>query len=64
MESLTREVQNVFRDLVVNVDWLSNATKRLAEVKIDNIVHNIGYPEDVVDEHKLAEEIQGVSGYT
>ncbi len=60
MESLTQEVQSVFRSLVVEGDWLSNATQALAEVKIDNIVHNIGYPEDVVDEDTIMEEIQGV----
>ena len=61
MELLTDEVQNVFRDLVLTGDWLSNATRALAEVKIDNIVHNIGYPEDAVDGEVLAREIQGVS---
>ncbi len=61
MEALTTEVQNVFQDLVLTGDWLSNATKRLAEIKIDNIVHNIGYPDDIIDEHKLLDEIEGVT---
>ena len=60
MESLTKDVQDVFRDLVLNGDWLSNATKQLAEVKINNIVHNIGYPDDIIDEDKLREEVEGV----
>ena len=61
MESLTSDVQDVFLDLVLNGDWLSNATKDLAEVKINNIVHNIGYPDDIIDEGKLNKEVQGVS---
>ena len=60
MEALTFEVQDVFRDLVVNSNWLSNATKVLADVKIQNIVHNIGYPEAIVDQEELQKEIIGV----
>jgi len=61
MELLTREVQSVFRDLLSSgTPWLSNATKRLAEVKVDNIVHNIGYPDDIVRSESLEEEIAGV----
>jgi len=64
MELLTREVQSVFRDLLsTGTPWLSNATKQLAKVKVDNIVHNVGYPDAIVREETLAEEIEGVRSY-
>lgn len=61
MEALTKEVQGVFKELVFDADWLSNKTKLLAEDKIKNIVHNIGYPDDLLDEVKLSEEISEVN---
>ena len=42
MERLTAEVQSVFRELVIQGDWLSSETKGLAESKIQNIVHRFG----------------------
>ena len=43
MERLTAEVQSVFRELVMQGDWLSSETKVLAESKIQNIVHRFGH---------------------
>ena len=61
MEALTNEVQAVFRNLVVERDgWLSEATKRLADAKIGNIVHSIGYPDSILDDRLLQEEVKGV----
>lgn len=62
MEALTDEVQDVFRYLVINSDWLTNETKVLADEKIQAIIHNIGYADFITDEAKLEEEeIVGVS---
>ena len=61
MEALTQEVQEVFGDLVQEGNWLTNKTKNLAAVKIDNIVHNIGYPDDILDDEKLEADVEGVS---
>ena len=61
MESLTNEVQDVFRELVLNGNWLTNDTKRLANIKIQNIVHNIGYPDDIIRDDVLEDEIDGVT---
>ena len=60
MLELTREVQSVFRDLVLRGTWLSNATKRLAEEKIKAIIHNIGYPDFIIDDEQLRVEVEGV----
>ena len=61
MESLTDEVQREFRNLVMEGDWLSNRTKELADIKIRNIVHNIGYPDAIIDDEVLEEEIRGLN---
>ena len=53
MERLTVEVQSVFRELVMQGDWLSAETKDLADAKIRNIVHSIGYPDAILDEVEL-----------
>ena len=60
MERLTVEVQSVFRELVMQGDWLSAETKDLADAKIRNIVHSIGYPDAILDELELQVIIQTV----
>lgn len=62
MEALTDSVQSVFRDLVLKGDWLTNKTKKLAEEKIQAIIHNIGYPDFIINEEELQKrEIDGVN---
>lgn len=63
MESLTNQVQASFRDIVLRSEWLSNSTKELAQNKIDNIVHSIGYPDAIVDEDEVNMEIEGVRAH-
>ncbi|TRY79276.1 hypothetical protein TCAL_06071 [Tigriopus californicus] len=53
MEALTDSVQSVFRELVLKGDWLTNKTKKLAEEKIQAIIHNIGYPDFIINEEEL-----------
>jgi predicted metalloendopeptidase len=60
MEALTDQVQLSFHDLVMNGGWLSNDTKKLAETKIRAIIHNIGYPDYILDDKLLQDEFFGV----
>eukprot|EP00095_Tigriopus_kingsejongensis_P001687 maker-scaffold1658_size31987-snap-gene-0.9 protein:Tk01687 transcript:maker-scaffold1658_size31987-snap-gene-0.9-mRNA-1 annotation:"endothelin-converting enzyme 1" len=61
MESLTANVQSVFRDLVLKSNWLTNKTKELADEKIQAIIHNIGYPDFIINEEELQRrEIDGL----
>ena len=61
MEALTDQVQMAFHDLVMVGGWLSNDTKKLAESKIRAIIHNIGYPDFILDDKLLQDEFFGVS---
>ena len=61
MEALTDQVQLAFHDLVMIGGWLSNDTKKLAESKIRAIIHNIGYPDYILDDKLLQDEFFGVS---
>ena len=61
MEALTDQVQMAFHDLVMVGGWLSNDTKKLAESKIRAIIHNIGYPDSILDDKLLQDEFFGVS---
>ena len=57
---LTSEIQRQFEELVSEVDWLSNTTKDTAREKIHAMIHNIGYPDLVLDNTQLQTEIEGV----
>ena len=60
MLDLTNEVQSVFSELVSQASWLTNATKKLTENKIQSVIHNIGYPDFILDDAQLQKEIEGV----
>ena len=60
METLTDLVQSQFRELVAQATWLTEKTKRLAEKKIKAIIHNIGYPEFILDSGLLQAEVSGL----
>ena len=60
MLKLTDGVQSVFHKLVMSSDWLTNKTKTLADLKINAIIHNIGYPDFIMDDELLAVETDGV----
>lgn len=57
---LTSEIQNQFKDLVEEVEWLSSTTKETARNKLDAMIHNIGYPDLVLNDTQLHTEIEGL----
>lgn len=71
---LTSEIQNQFQSIVEQVDWLSDSTKDMARYKfayfllgkncyrnkLDAMIHNIGYPDLVLNDTALFSEIEGV----
>ncbi|CAB4057310.1 MMEL1 [Lepeophtheirus salmonis] len=61
MELLTNEVQTIFRKLVRTREWLTNTTKKLADEKIKEIFHNIGYPDFILNDDQLQEEVDGLN---
>ena len=61
METLTDLVQSQFNDLVAQGTWLTEKTKKLAEDKIRAIIHNIGYPDFILDDNLLQTEVQGLN---
>ena len=57
---LTSEIQKQFQDIVEQVDWLSESTKDMARSKLDAMIHNIGYPDLVLNDTALLSESQGL----
>ena len=57
---LTSEIEKQFKNIVEEVDWLSESTKETARNKLDAMIHNIGYPDLVLNDTELSEEINGV----
>merc|ERR1719348_1780986 len=58
---LTSEIQRQFKDLVEEVEWLANTTKETARNKLDALIHNIGYPDLVLNDTQLHTEIKGLN---
>ena len=57
---LTSEIEKQFKNIVEEVDWLSESTKETARNKLDAMIHNIGYPDLVLNDTELSQEINGV----
>ena len=58
---LTHEIEEQFKSLVEEVDWLSESTKETARNKLDAMIHNIGYPDMVLNDTELSQEIKHVN---
>ncbi len=45
LESMTKDIINYYRERIENIDWMSEAAKKMAVLKLDNIKIDIGYPD-------------------
>ncbi|KAF2902180.1 hypothetical protein ILUMI_04005 [Ignelater luminosus] len=57
---MTTEIQQTFREILSNADWLDEDTKILARVKIDAMILRIGYPDFIVDKQELGKRYKDV----
>ena len=61
MELLTSEVQAVFQNFIsTKGGWISDATKAIANEKVENIARSIGYPDSILNDDLLEEEVKEV----
>ena len=60
---LTSKIEDQFKNIVEEVDWLSDSTKETARNKLEAMIHNIGYPDMVLNDTELSQEIKHVNIY-
>lgn len=53
---MASDLQDAFREILINTDWLDEETKRLAEVKVNLMSLKIGYPDFILCPAKLNEK--------
>ncbi|XP_047504636.1 neprilysin-4-like isoform X1 [Pieris napi] len=61
--TMTREIQQSFRDLLHKTDWIDDETKNLAAHKVDSMMLRIGYPGFILKKHELDERYKQVKIY-
>lgn len=54
--AMVHELQQSFRDILNETDWIDVTTKRLAENKVNAMSLKIGYPDFILSHHKLDEK--------
>lgn len=54
--SMVHELQQSFRDILGETDWIDAPTKLLAEKKVNAMSLKIGYPDFILSHHKLDEK--------
>lgn len=53
---LVHELQQSFREILNETEWIDEPTKRLAEMKVNAMSLKIGYPDFILSHHKLDEK--------
>ncbi|XP_055588179.1 neprilysin-4 [Uranotaenia lowii] len=51
--AMTHELQQAFRDILNETDWLDVQTRRLAEMKVNSMSLRIGYPDFILSRKEL-----------
>eukprot|EP00095_Tigriopus_kingsejongensis_P003378 maker-scaffold153_size302544-snap-gene-2.17 protein:Tk03378 transcript:maker-scaffold153_size302544-snap-gene-2.17-mRNA-1 annotation:"PREDICTED: neprilysin-2" len=51
--NLITYLRKAFRDILANIDWMDEKTRKHAEEKLDKIDENIAYPEEMLDQSKV-----------
>ncbi|KAL1402566.1 hypothetical protein pipiens_006032 [Culex pipiens pipiens] len=54
--AMTHELQQSFREILNETDWLDTPTKRLAEMKVNAMSLRIGYPDFILSHKELNEK--------
>lgn len=54
--AMVHELQQSFREILNETDWIDEPTKRLAEKKVNAMSLKIGYPDFILSHHKLDEK--------
>ena len=60
MVAMTGHVREAFAETLEAVDWMDNATRAEAAAKLESMLQNIGYPEEILDEGLMEELHQGL----
>lgn len=59
VESMIGDLIVAFKEMLHESDWMSDQTKRAALEKANAIVHQIGYPDDIMNDTALNEKFAG-----
>ncbi|CAH0397785.1 unnamed protein product [Chilo suppressalis] len=58
--TMTREIQQSFRELLHLTDWIDDKTKKLAALKVDAMMLRIGYPNFILNKQELDDRYKEV----
>ncbi|XP_075973794.1 neprilysin-4-like isoform X2 [Anticarsia gemmatalis] len=59
--TMTREIQQSFRELLRITDWIDDKTKKLAAHKVDAMMLRIGYPDFILNKKELDDRYKEVT---
>lgn len=57
---MTKELQQAFREILEETDWLDSDTKGIARSKIDAMRLRIGYPDFILEKGALTEKMRDI----
>lgn len=51
---MVNEIRSVFNDILDEINWMDDKTKKEAKEKLHSMATHIGYPDEMLDNEKLA----------
>ncbi|TRY81157.1 hypothetical protein TCAL_12081 [Tigriopus californicus] len=60
VEGMLRRIRATFSELIVNSNWMDDATIGEAQAKLDRMDQMIGYPDELLDEEKVTSLYEGL----
>ncbi|XP_014661773.1 PREDICTED: membrane metallo-endopeptidase-like 1 [Priapulus caudatus] len=60
-EKMISYIRSAFKEIVEELDWMTDPTKKVSQEKVDAIVEHIGYPDYITDPVTLDAEYEGLS---
>lgn len=55
MDEMVRDIRKEFDNILNEIDWMDNKTKKRAKAKLASMKEYIGYPEEILDNWRLEE---------
>ena len=60
VNEMVKDIQSVFNDIIDELDWMDDGTRKRAKEKAASMTSHIAYPDELLDDKKLSEFFQNV----
>jgi len=68
MKEMTKDLRRAFKESVADSEWMDEATRKAAQLKLEKMLESVGYPNEMLDRSIVEDlyknlEVDGSSFY-